>query len=86
MNIENNPVWNPWPSAYLPWSLHMDGDDVKAVRTQLTGPTASLADPLEQALLVSVADRAVTAAGVQKVPLHANMSKVRRTKAQRCRQ
>ena len=61
----------------------MDGDDVKAVRTQFTGPTASLADPLEQALLVSVADRAITATGVQKVSLKANRSKVRRTKAQR---
>lgn len=39
---------------YLPRSLHVDGDDMETVAAELTGPAASLADPLQQAVLVGV--------------------------------
>lgn len=55
--------------VYLPRSLHVDGDDLEAVAAELTGPAAALADPLQQTLLMGVADRAVTAARVQQVAL-----------------
>lgn len=61
-----------WPTSdvlYLPRSLHVDGDDVEAVAAELAGPAASLADPLQQAVLVGVTYRAVTPARVQQVAL-----------------
>lgn len=54
---------------YLPRSLHVDGDDVEAVAAELAGPAASLADPLQQAVLVGVTHRAVTPTRVQQVAL-----------------
>lgn len=54
---------------YLPRSLHVDGDDVEAVAAQLAGPAASLADPLQQAVLVGVTHRAVAPTRVQQVAL-----------------
>lgn len=54
---------------YLPRPLHVDGDDVEAVAAQLAGPAASLADPLQQAVLVGVAHRAVAPTRVQQVTL-----------------
>lgn len=61
---------SPKPALiYLPRSLHVDGDDVEAVAAELAGPAASLADPLQQAVLVRVAHGAVAPARVQQVTL-----------------
>ena len=62
------PVWLA-ASGYLPGPLHGDGQDVEVVAAELTAPAAALADPLQQAGLVGVAHRAVTAARVQQVAL-----------------
>lgn len=60
----------PPPAAlHLPRPLHLDGDDVEAVAAELAGPGASLADPLQQAVLVGVTHRAVTPTRVQQVAL-----------------
>lgn len=60
----------PPPAAlHLPRPLHLDGDDVEAVAAELAGPGASLADPLQQAVLVRVTHRAVTPTRVQQVAL-----------------
>lgn len=57
---------------HLPRPLHVDGDDVEAVAAELAGPGAALADPLQQAVLVGVSHRAVTATRVQQVALETN--------------
>lgn len=59
----------PPAGLYLPRSLHVDGDDVETVAAQLAGPAASLADPLQQAVLVGVTHRAVAPTRVQQVAL-----------------
>lgn len=41
-------------TVYLPRPLHVNGNDVEAIAAELTGPAASLADPLQQAVLVGV--------------------------------
>lgn len=56
-------------TVYLPRPLHVNGDDVEAIAAELTGPAASLADPLQQAVLVGVPHRAVAPTRVQQVAL-----------------
>lgn len=56
---------------YLPRPLQVDGDDLESVAAKLAGPAASLADPLQQTLLMGVADRAVAPTRVQQVALQA---------------
>lgn len=56
-------------AVYLPRPLHVDGDDLEAVAAELAGPAAALADPLQQAVLVGVAHRAVAPTRVQQLPL-----------------
>lgn len=41
---------------HLQWILGADGDDLILVVAQLTGPGASLADPLDEAGLMGAAD------------------------------
>lgn len=45
---------------------------MEAVAAELAGPGAPLADPLQQAVLVGVSHRAVTATRVQQVALETN--------------
>lgn len=65
------PGTRPHPPAalHLPRPLHLDGDDVEAVAAELAGPGASLADPLQQAVLVGVTHRTITPTRVQQVAL-----------------
>lgn len=58
---------------HLPRSLHVDGDDMEAVAAQLAGPAPSLANPLQQAVLVGVPHRAVTPTRVQQVALETSI-------------
>jgi hypothetical protein len=54
---------------YLQWVLGADGQDLVLEVAELTTPGASLADPADEAGLVSTAHRAVTATRAQQLPL-----------------
>lgn len=54
---------------HLQWILGADGDDLILVVAQLTGPGASLADPLDEAGLMGAADGAAAPARAQQLPL-----------------
>lgn len=60
---------NPFATVYLPRPLHVNGNDVEAIAAELTGPAASLADPLQQAVLMSVPHGAIAPTWVQQVAL-----------------
>ncbi|KAF3860848.1 hypothetical protein F7725_001104 [Dissostichus mawsoni] len=56
-------------SCYLQRVLGADGEDLVLEVAELTAPGPSLADPADEAGLVGVADRSVTAARAQQLPL-----------------
>lgn len=56
-------------TAHLQRVLSTDGYDLILVVAQLTGPRASLTDPLDEAGLVGAPDRPAASARAQELPL-----------------
>lgn len=54
---------------HLQWVLGADRQDLVLEVTELTAPGAPLADPADEAGLVSAAHGAIAAAGAQELPL-----------------
>lgn len=54
---------------YLTWLFHFNCNHVVSVAAEFTGPRASFTDPLQEAELVGVPHRAVTATRIQQFTL-----------------